>query len=214
MGGSAPCLLHELGADDSVPPDRVQARDVARFRKVERERLLVQRQGLAVETRAQETAAIAAALAHLLPASAQIISLYWPIKAEPDLRSWMRVQHEAGHRVALPVASALGHPLTFREWRPGTRMAHGLWGIPHPAEGAQVQPTVILAPLVGFDAAGFRLGYGGGFFDRTLAALHPRPRVIGVGYACSAIRTIFPQPHDIGMDWIVTGDAPRHYPRP
>ena len=69
-------------------------------------------------------------------------------------------------RLRLPWAS----PLMFREWRPDARMARGLWNIPYPADGAEVIPTVVLAPVVGFDQDGFRLGYGGGFFDRTLAA--------------------------------------------
>lgn len=87
-------------------------------------------------------------------------------------------------------------------------MARGLWKIPYPAEGAEVLPSVVIAPLVGFDKNGFRLGYGGGFFDRTLAGFDARPLVIGVGYPGASIPTIFPQPHDIPMDWIVTGAAP------
>jgi 5-formyltetrahydrofolate cyclo-ligase len=80
--------------------------------------------------------------------------------------------------------------------------------IPYPAHGPAVTPTVALAPVVGFDQGAYRLGYGGGFFDRTLAVLRPRPLVIGVGYECAAVSTIFPQPHDIPMDWIVTGASP------
>jgi len=113
-----------------------------------------------------------------------------------------------GVRVALPVALALGQPLVFREWQPNARMARGLWKIPYPAEGADVVPSVVIAPLVGFDKQCFRLGYGGGFFDRTLAGFEAAPLVIGVGYASALIATIFPQPHDIPMDWIVTGAAP------
>jgi 5-formyltetrahydrofolate cyclo-ligase len=74
----------------------------------------------------------------------------------------------------------------------------------------EVTPTVVLAPVVGFDPQGYRLGYGGGFFDRTLAVLRRRPLVIGLGYPCTALKTIFPQPHDIPMDWIVTGTFPAY----
>ncbi|MBV8783494.1 MAG: 5-formyltetrahydrofolate cyclo-ligase, partial [Gammaproteobacteria bacterium] len=102
----------------------------------------------------------------------------------------------------------LAQPLTFREWWPGARMARGLWNIPHPAEGAEVLPTVVLAPLVGFDPACYRLGYGGGFFDRTLAALVHRPQVIGLGYPQLRIPTIYPQWHDIPMNRILTGEEP------
>ncbi len=110
--------------------------------------------------------------------------------------------------MALPVAVALGHPLAFREWHPQARLARGLWKIPYPADGAEVIPNVTIAPLVGFDGACYRLGYGGGFFDRTLANLNPRPLAIGVGYPGAALTTIFPQPHDVPMDWIVTGSSP------
>ena len=94
-------------------------------------------------------------------------------------------------------------PLVFREWWPGIRMP-GVWGIPVPAEGDAVLPDVLVAPLVGFDAAGYRLGYGGGYYDRTLAALPDRPPAIGVGFEPSWMKTIHPQPHDIPMSLIVT----------
>jgi 5-formyltetrahydrofolate cyclo-ligase len=69
-----------------------------------------------------------------------------------------------------------------------------------------VLPTIVIAPLVGYDPEGYRLGYGGGFFDRTLAALRPKPLTIGVGHPAGALATIYPQPHDIPMDRLVTGD--------
>ncbi len=208
-GGSAPCFLHELGPDGTAVVDPRQAQDVARWRKAERERLLAARLALSPESRAAQTAAIAADLERLIPDNQpQIVSVYWPIRAEPDLRAWMRSRSERGTRIALPVALAHGQPLAFREWHPAARLAHGLWRIPYPADGPEVTPTVVLAPVVGFDLQCYRLGYGGGFFDRTLAVLNPRPLVIGLGYSCAALRTIFPQPHDIPMDWIVTGTLP------
>lgn len=208
-GGSPPCLLHELGPDGVVSGDARQARDVARWRKVERERLIGARLSLSADYRAAQTSAIAADLNQLIPsAAATIVSVYWPIKAEPDLRPWMHTMWEGGVRIALPVAIALGQALIFREWRPNTRMARGLWNIPYPADGAEVVPSVVIAPLVGFDKDCFRLGYGGGFFDRTLAGLAASPSVIGVGYPGALIHTIFPQPYDIPMSWIVTGATP------
>ncbi len=135
------------------------------------------------------------------------LSLYWPIRAEPDLRAWMGRLSANGVRLALPVAVALGQPLQFREWRPHARLARGLWKIPYPADGVELDPTVVIAPLVGFDRACYRLGYGGGFFDRTLAQRAPRPLAIGVGYPSAALQTIFPQVHDVPMDWIVTGSS-------
>ncbi|MBS0377129.1 MAG: 5-formyltetrahydrofolate cyclo-ligase [Proteobacteria bacterium] len=204
--------MHELSAGAIVDPR--QARDVARWRRAERERLLGLRGAIPPAERLEQTQRLCASLSALIPPDDRILSLYWPIRGEPDLREWMRQRLSCNGRVALPVATELGRPLEFREWRNGARMTRGLWNIPYPADGAAVRPAVILAPLVGFDGGGFRLGYGGGFFDRTLASLDPRPTVVGVGYAVSEIATIYPQPHDIGMDWIVTGDgAPRRFSR-
>jgi 5-formyltetrahydrofolate cyclo-ligase len=204
-GGSPPCLLHQLGAD-GAPIDEQQTRDVARWRKAERSRLIALRSELPPEDRARHTASIARTLDEMIPAgSGEIVSVYWPIRAEPDLRSWMREACARGLRIALPVAVQLGKPLKFREWRPDAPMARGLWKIPYPAAGLEVSPTTVLAPVVGFDPACYRLGYGGGFFDRTLAAMTRKPLAIGIGYSQLRIPTIFPQHHDIPMDWIVTG---------
>src|SRR5579863_5671621 len=213
-GGSPPCLLNELDANWSSVLDTQQARDVAQWRRAQRERLLTSRMAMEPELRAQHTAALIERLRTIVPHDGRIVSLYWPIRGEPDLREWMRHRCAQGGRVALPVATTHGVPLKFREWRPGAALARGLWKIPYPAEGPEVLPQIVLGPLVGFDRQGFRLGYGGGFFDRTLAVLRPRPLVVGVGYAASAIETIYPQPHDIGMDWIVTGNgAPQRFER-
>lgn len=204
-GGSPPCFLHEIGPG-GAPVDAQQATDVARWRKSERSRLIALRSALPAEDRALHTAAIVRQLdAMIAPQSSEIVSVYWPIRAEPDLRPWMREACRRGLRVALPVAVQLGQPMTFREWRPDSKMARGLWKIPYPAEGPEVSPTTVLAPLVGFDAACYRLGYGGGFFDRTLTAMARKPVVIGLGYPQLRIATIFPQSHDIPMDWIVAG---------
>jgi 5-formyltetrahydrofolate cyclo-ligase len=86
-----------------------------------------------------------------------------------------------------------------------------VWNIPVPAEGEGIVPDVVIAPIVGFDRACYRLGYGGGFFDRTLAALPVRPRVFGVGYAYAEMETILPQSHDIAMDAIVTERGARSW---
>ena len=205
-GGSPPCFLHEIGPD-GAPFDAQQASDVARWRKAERSRLIALRCALPPEDRALHTAAIVGKLDAMISAgSNEIVSVYWPIRGEPDLRSWMREACLRGLRVALPVAIELGRPMTFREWRPDSAMARGLWKIPYPAAGPDVVPTTVLAPVVGFDSKCYRLGYGGGFFDRTLAAMRSNPVVMGLGYPQLRIPTIFPQRHDIPMDWIVTGN--------
>ncbi len=204
---SSPCLLHELGANDSDHVDPEQTRDVARWRKVERERLLKARSRLSPQRRADDTAAIVRRLGELLAhsrAQPPGVSVYWPIRGEPDLRSWMATLFTSGVRVALPVAVAWARPLVFRAWHPRVRMARGLWNIPYPAEGEMIVPSIVIAPLVGFDRQGYRLGYGGGFFDRTLARLSPKPLALGVGYSEAELPTIYPQPHDIPMDWLIT----------
>jgi 5-formyltetrahydrofolate cyclo-ligase len=89
-------------------------------------------------------------------------------------------------------------------------MQRGIWNIPIPREQDVVIPDVVIAPLVGFDTSGFRLGYGGGYFDRILAATVPRPYAIGLGHADSALQTIYPQPHDIPMNLIVTDESVYH----
>ena len=83
-------------------------------------------------------------------------------------------------------------------------MERGFWGILVPSEASEVIPDIALAPVVGWDRAGYRLGYGGGYFDRTLAALSPRPLVVGIGLQSARVATIYPQPHDIPMDVILT----------
>ena len=196
------------GPDGSPRGDRPEA-GVPRWRKAERNRLLAIRGALPLEYRAAVTDRIVQGLEEIIPwEEGTIVSAYWPIRAEPDLRPWLRAAHERGRRIALPVALAVGEPLEFREWHPGGRLAHGLWNIPYPADGPRVIPTAILAPLVGYDPDCYRLGYGGGFFDRTLAALGGSPLVIGVGYPEASIPTIFPQPHDRPMSCILAGAEP------
>jgi 5-formyltetrahydrofolate cyclo-ligase len=205
---SSPCFAHELelGPNGYVIVDEDTRRTVARWRKAERERLVAIRLAVPTPERALRSEQIGQELDRLIPAGPDtIVSVYWPIRGEIDLRPWMKAAVERRLRVAMPVVSQRDGPLTFREWRPGARMERGIWNIPYPADGAEVTPTVVIAPLLGFDEECYRLGNGGGYFDRTLAALSPRPLVIGVGLPETGIRTIYPQPYDIPMDVIVTG---------
>jgi 5-formyltetrahydrofolate cyclo-ligase len=205
---SPPCFMHELDpAYAGLPPvfDARQHADVMRWRKAERERLLAERLAIEVELRRSHAERIAAGLDEVIaPFEGVTVSLYWPFRGEPDLRRWMEQATSRGARCALPVVVAKGAPLVFRVWEPGARMERGVWNIHQPADGAEVMPDVVIAPVVGFDPCCYRLGYGGGFFDRTLAAMPAKPRAIGVGYAAAAIPTIYPQPHDIPMDLVVT----------
>jgi 5-formyltetrahydrofolate cyclo-ligase len=133
------------------------------------------------------------------------VGIYWPIKDEINLLVWARTQAEAGGlRLCLPVVVQPREPLEYWVWVPGERMNKGVWDIPQPRQREPATPDLVLAPLVGFDRAGYRLGYGGGYFDRTLKAMTPSPFAVGVGYAFGALETIHPQPHDVRMDRIVT----------
>jgi 5-formyltetrahydrofolate cyclo-ligase len=133
-----------------------------------------------------------------------VLGVYWPIRGEIDLRDFARRHVEAGGVVGLPVVVQDAAPVEFWRWQPGVALKRGHWNIPVPPERDVVQPQLLVVPLVGFDAGRYRLGYGGGFYDRTLAAATPRPHTIGVAFADAELDTIYPQPHDIPMDVIVT----------
>jgi 5-formyltetrahydrofolate cyclo-ligase len=109
-----------------------------------------------------------------------------------------------GSRSALPVVVEKKKPLEFREWWPGAPTTPGVFDLPIPQGTEIMRPHALLVPPVGFDAQGYRLGYGGGYFDRTLAALAPQPLKIAVAFEVSRIPTIHPQPYDIPMDFVVT----------
>lgn len=186
--------------------------EVMAWRKSERERLIAARLAVAGDQRAAWSSAISDALQRAIGAvEGLIVSTYWPFRGEPDLRPLMARLEAMGGGCALPVVLAKGQPLVFRRWKEGEPLVRGVWNIPVPAEGAEVVPDVVIAPVVGFDPQCYRLGYGGGFFDRTLALRAPLPRVIGVGYELQAIGTIFPLEHDIPMQAIVT-EAALHQP--
>ncbi len=216
---SPPCLASEIAPEyfdplGALQPqlDPQQALDVARWRRAQRSGLLAARQALSVDQRLAVSQSIArhlaAALQAPIQAGAQVVAVYWPIRGEPDLRPIMRALHDQGLRVALPLVEAPKTPLAFRRWTPQTVMQRGHWNIPvPPPEAESLQPDIAIAPLVGWDRAAYRLGYGGGYFDRTLAAQQPRPFVIGVGYQQAELATIYPQPHDISLNCIITEDG-------
>ena len=203
---SPPCFMHELSPDFQPKPERTSAwGDVARWRKAERKRLIEMRLAMSTEERADRTGRIAAGLDHAIGrVSGRIVSAYWPFRGEPDLRDWTIRVIGRGGRIALPVVIRKDWPLEFRIWSPGDPLERGVWNILVPSRGPAVEPDIVIAPVVGFDAANYRLGYGGGFYDRTLARMTRRPLAIGVGYEVARIPTIYPQPHDIGLSTVVT----------
>lgn len=202
---SPACLLHEIdpayaGLTPAAPPEGVPA-----WRKARREELIAARLAASADDRAACSQAIASALERELDdISGKAISLYWPFRGEPDLRPWMERATAQGAICLLPIVVAKGQPLIFKSWKQGEKLDRGIWNIPIPAEGREMQPDIVISPLVGFDPHLYRLGYGGGFFDRTLAAHPGKPLVIGVGYSSQHIATIHPQPHDIPMTRIIT----------
>jgi 5-formyltetrahydrofolate cyclo-ligase len=187
------------------------------WRKAERQRLIAARLSVSADERRHHAEAIGRHLSDALGTiQGRTVGVYWPFRGEPNLRSWMEQIHAQGARCALPVVIERGAPLAFRTWRPGAAMASGIWNIPVPADGVDVLPDIVVSPVVGFDPAAYRLGYGGGFYDRTLAAMARKPLVIGVGFSMSAITSIHPLPHDIPMEFIITehGCSPGQRQRP
>jgi len=182
-----------------VTPDEIKL-----WRKGERARLITERVAIPDQTREAWTARIIASLEPIVMAAEGPVSFYWPFRGEPNLRPLMRRMVAAGKIVALPVVLQQRQPLEFRPWTPGCEMELGVWNIPIPDTKVRVTPRLLLAPVVGFDPARYRLGYGGGFYDRTLAALRAPRSVIGIGFDCQAIETIHPLTHDLAMDRIAT----------
>jgi len=175
------------------------------WRRATRETLVAARLALPHATLRAHRASIDRHLTRRFPdLSVGVVAFCWPYRNEYDARFLARHLRDHGARTALPVVIAPRTPLIFREWHPGVALARGVYDIPYPAEGPAVRPVTVLLPMNGFDARGYRLGYGGGYFDRTLAALDDRPRVIGVTYELARIPTIHPQPWDIPMDFVVT----------
>lgn len=116
---------------------------------------------------------------------------------------WISAGHSA-FSALLPVVVGHEQALAFRRWTPDTPLFTDTYGIPTPTAGEFVQPQAILLPVNAFDASGFRIGYGGGYFDRTLAELTPRPLLVGVGFALARVETTYPQAHDVRLDAVVT----------
>ena len=173
-------------------------------RDLRREKIMA-RQALPTAVRQQAEVIIHSCLWTLLSARpAGTIGFCWPVRSEVDCLPFIHRLLAHGWRAGLPVVVDVACPMTFRAWRPESPMTHDRYGIPVPVEGDPVTLDVVLVPLVGFDGRGFRLGYGGGFFDRTLAALAPRPLAVGVGFDLGRLEDLPAEDHDIPMDVIVT----------
>ena len=144
-----------------------------------------------------------------------VIGAYWPIKGEfdplPAMHRWKEdgelLDEPQRRRIGLPVVNKVHKTLTFHAWYPGCPMEEDAYGIPKPKDTELIVPTLLFVPCVGYGPGGYRLGYGGGFYDRTLAALEPRPFTVGVGFTNGLIFDFEPEPHDQPLDAILNDNG-------
>lgn len=197
-------MMQSEGGPATLPAD-ANWEAICEWRKETRTWLIQRRTGISITDRVAWSDNISRSLTDALSSSdASVIGFYWPFRGEYDPRDVMAALREHGTRLALPVIVARGQPLIFREWQPGSLMTQGVWNVPMPESGEAVMPDLLVVPFVGFDEQGYRLGYGGGFYDRTIAAMPVKPRTIGVGFKQGQLETIYPQPHDIALNQIIT----------
>ena len=179
--------------------------DLKAWRKAKRESLIAARMALSAATLEEYRQRMDRSLELSFPGLARSrLGFCWPIKHEYDARHFARTLRERGALTALPVVVAPKKPLVFREWHPGVKLEVGALNISYPVDSPEILPSAVILPMNGWDAQGYRLGYGAGFFDRTLASLAKRPVVIGVSYELAKLDTIYPQEWDIPMDYVVT----------
>jgi len=144
-----------------------------------------------------------------------VIGAYWPIKGEfdplPALHRWKEDGELTGEaqlrRIGLPVVDKVNKTLTFHAWYPGCPMEEDAYGIPKPKDTEIIVPTLLFVPCVGYTAGGYRLGYGGGFYDRTLATLQPKPFTVGLGFTQGYVDDFEPEPHDVPLDAILNDNG-------
>jgi 5-formyltetrahydrofolate cyclo-ligase len=190
-----------------IPPPAPSARweEIRAWRKQVRTDLLARRAALSVDALRAASDRACARLTHTVDLAAfKVLGFCWPFRGEFDVRGIAKSHIAAGGQAALPVIVEKSAPVEFWRWHPGMPMEKGVWDIPVPKEREVLTLDAVIVPLVGFDEGGYRLGYGGGYFDRTLAAAERRPYAIGFGFEESALPTIYPQAHDIPMSLIVT----------
>lgn len=183
----------------------MDAASLKSWRKAQRERLIAERLAIPHATLESWRERMDAYLERSFPGLARCrMAFCWPIKNEYDARHLARTLRGLGALTALPVVVAPKAPLAFREWHPGVALAKGALDIPYPVGSREIVPQAVLLPMNGWDPKGYRLGYGAGFFDRTLASLAAKPVVIGVSYEQARLETIHPQVWDIPVDYLVT----------
>lgn len=203
--------MSDNGSSPQFSQDRIEAQ-----KRSLREQALLRRQSLTEEERLRASFRVAKRLLEesLIP-EGSIVAGYWPVRGELDIIPAMKELMKWGHRVCLPQIVEKGQPLMFREWREEMPMIEGALGIavPDPAVADIRVPDVLLVPLVGFDAGGHRLGYGGGYYDRTIAQLRRANVVqsIGIGFEIQKCEALPTGAHDRKMDVILTENGVYRY---
>jgi len=174
------------------------------IRAAQRAALIAERRAICAQLRKQWDKEISAQVyAWCKEHEVKTAGVYSPIQAEPSLFEVFPMLAELGIKLALPAAPVRDQALTFSEWKPGDELMKDRYGVLVPLEAAlPVRPDVLFIPCVGYTANGYRLGYGGGFYDRTLAEI-PKPKTVGIAYRiCQCDLEV--QAHDIAMDFIIT----------
>ncbi len=172
-----------------------------------RDQLMARRRAITSEERAKCDAALKLhVLAWWERQPVTSVGVYWPIRGEPDLQAAYAGLAQRGVQLALPVVVRVNAPLQFAKWTPGDALVTGAMKVPVPSPPQVIiHPEALLIPCVGFNRQRMRLGYGGGYYDRTLAT-NPRPLAIGIAYHGS-LATFAADPHDIALDAIITEDG-------
>lgn len=179
--------------------------DIKAWRKAQRAQLLARREAVPTEVRRGWNERVTRLLIECFgDLDRCVVGFCWPFRGEVDARFFIRHLRRRGGIAALPAVVEKHAPLQFRQWWPGVKMIAGVFDLPVPDDTPVLLPDVLLIPPVGFGPRGYRLGYGGGYFDRTLAAMAPQPIKIAVAFEVSRMPTIYPQPHDVPMDFVVT----------
>lgn len=179
--------------------------NLSEWRKHQRKQLIAAREAISEEVHRRWSQAISDFLKQGFPKLQKMtIGIYWPFRGEYDPRLIAEYFRQQGATLALPEIINKNEPLCFREWLSNAPMKNGAHNIPVPVEAKTVRVDAVIVPMVGFDQQGYRLGYGSGYFDRTLATYQPQPLIIGIAFEIQRLETVYPQSHDIAMHYVVT----------
>ena len=175
------------------------------WRKKKRIELLACREAVTNNDRTRWSIEVSSLLEHGFPILCKsTVGFYWSYRGEYDPQPAMSALQTRGAVLALPEIEGKEKPLYFRRWWKEAPMKIGAHNIPVTDNTERVAVNAIIVPMLGFDTKGYRLGYGGGYYDRTISGINPRPLLIGVAFEILRLEDIYPRPHDVAMDFIVT----------